>query len=139
MGTIRQESWSGLALPSSGNLPDPEIKPTSPTLPGRFFTSELPGKLLVNEENNLNTLHTSRKLYSLSSRYKSYFVGRAPSLLRRSCDVLFCNRNKLARLWFLEEERKCCCYCCSVAKSCPTLCNPVEYGPTDSSVLHYLP
>ena len=28
----RQEYWSGLPFPSSGNLPDPGIKPASPTL-----------------------------------------------------------------------------------------------------------
>ena len=26
------------------------------------------------------------------------------------------------------------CYCCLVAKSCPTLCNPVDYSPPGSSV-----
>ena len=28
----RQEYWSGLPVPSLGNLPDPEIKPMSPAL-----------------------------------------------------------------------------------------------------------
>ena len=28
----RQEYWSGLPFPSAGNLPDPAIKPVSPTL-----------------------------------------------------------------------------------------------------------
>ena len=31
-----------------------------------------------------------------------------------------------------------CCYCCSVAKSCPTLCNPMDCSTPGSSVLHYL-
>ena len=31
------------------------------------------------------------------------------------------------------------CCCCSVAKSCPTLCNPTDYSMQGSSVLHYLP
>ena len=44
MGFPRQEYWSGLTLPSSGYLPDPGIKPVSPTLAGRFFTAEPPGK-----------------------------------------------------------------------------------------------
>ena len=30
------------------------------------------------------------------------------------------------------------CCCCSIAKSCPTLCDP-DYSLSDSSVLHYLP
>ena len=40
----RQEYWSGLQFPSLRNLPDPEIKPWSPALTGRFFTTEPPGK-----------------------------------------------------------------------------------------------
>ena len=46
MGFPRQEYWSGLPFPSSGDLPDPGIKPTSPVAPalaGRFFTTEPPG------------------------------------------------------------------------------------------------
>ena len=40
MGFFRQECWSGLPCPSSGDLPDPEIEPTSPVSPalaGGFF------------------------------------------------------------------------------------------------------
>ena len=39
----RQEYWSGLPFPSSGNLPNPGIKhtsPVSPELAGRLFTTE---------------------------------------------------------------------------------------------------
>ena len=41
MGFPRQEYWNGLPFPPSGDLPDPGIKPASPTsatLAGRFFT-----------------------------------------------------------------------------------------------------
>jgi len=44
MGFPRQEYWSGLPFPSLGDLPDSGIKPRSPTLVGRFFTTEPPGK-----------------------------------------------------------------------------------------------
>ena len=53
MGSPRQECWSGLPFPSLGDLPDSGIKPTSPILAGRFFTSEPPGKpqvLIYNDE-----------------------------------------------------------------------------------------
>ena len=43
----RQEYWSGLPFPLSGDLPNPGIKlvsPASPALAGRFFTTEQPGK-----------------------------------------------------------------------------------------------
>ena len=32
MGSSRQEYWSGLPFPSSGDLPDPRIEPRSPAL-----------------------------------------------------------------------------------------------------------
>ena len=41
MGLPRQEYWSGLPCPSPGDIPDPEIEPTSlfPALAGGFFTT----------------------------------------------------------------------------------------------------
>ena len=44
MGFSRQEYWSGLPFPPPGDLPNPGIKPVSPALAGRFFTTEPPGK-----------------------------------------------------------------------------------------------
>ena len=40
----RQEYWSGLPFPFPGDLPNPGIKPESPALAGRFFTTEPPEK-----------------------------------------------------------------------------------------------
>jgi len=45
MGFLRQESWSGLPFPPPGGLSDPEIRPVSPALSGRFFAIESPEKL----------------------------------------------------------------------------------------------
>ena len=42
IGFSRQEYWSGLPFSSPGDLPDPEIEPTSPAWAGRFFTTEPP-------------------------------------------------------------------------------------------------
>jgi len=44
VGLSQQEYWSGLPCPLPGDLPDPGIKPTSPAVAGRFFTTEPPGK-----------------------------------------------------------------------------------------------
>ena len=44
MGFPRQEYWSGLPFPSSGDLPDPEIQPVSPALVSGLFTTKPPGK-----------------------------------------------------------------------------------------------
>ena len=44
MGFSRQESWSGLPVPSPGDLPDPGSEPGSPALEADALTSEPPGK-----------------------------------------------------------------------------------------------
>ena len=44
MGFSRQEYCSGLPFPSPEHLPDPGIKPRSPTLEADALTSEPPGK-----------------------------------------------------------------------------------------------
>ena len=46
MGFSRQEYWSGLPLPSPGDLPNPGIEPRSPALQADALTSEPPGKSL---------------------------------------------------------------------------------------------
>ena len=50
MGFPRQEYWSGLLFPSPGDLPDLGIKPVSPALAGRFFTTAPPGTYLLNNK-----------------------------------------------------------------------------------------
>ena len=42
----RQEYWSGLSVPFPGDLPNPGIKPRSPTMQMDFLPSEPPGKPL---------------------------------------------------------------------------------------------
>ena len=63
----RQEYFSGLSLPSPGDLPDPGIKPASPTLAGTFFTTESPGKSL-SEELPTETQNFSHSLLVLKWR-----------------------------------------------------------------------
>ena len=43
-GVSQARILDGLLFPSPGDLPNPEIKPTSPTLAGGFFTSEPQGR-----------------------------------------------------------------------------------------------
>jgi len=49
MGFSRQEYWSGFPFPSSGDLPNPGIKPRSPELQADASTSEAPGKPVTKE------------------------------------------------------------------------------------------
>ena len=54
LGFSRQEYWSGLQLPTLGDLPDSGIKPASPALAGRFFTTEPRGKAIIVFWNSYN-------------------------------------------------------------------------------------
>ena len=47
MAFSRQEYWSGLPFPTAGDLLALGIKPTSPALAGRFFTTEPLGTLIA--------------------------------------------------------------------------------------------
>ena len=42
-GFSRQEYWSGLLCPPPGDLPNPGIKPRSPTLQSNLLPAEPPG------------------------------------------------------------------------------------------------
>ena len=44
LGFSRQEYWSGLPIPSTGDLPDPGIEPESPELWADSLPAELPEK-----------------------------------------------------------------------------------------------
>ena len=58
MGFSRQEYWSGVPFPSPGDLPNPGIKPGSPSLQADTLPSEPPGKLLL-VNNNIQYLFTN--------------------------------------------------------------------------------
>ena len=70
MGCPRHEDWSGLPFPPPGDAPDLGIKPASPALAGRFFTTEPPGK------------PTEPTPYiHLLDRYSIYFLSLFPLLV----------------------------------------------------------
>ena len=50
MGVSRQEYWSGLPFPSSGDFPNPGIEPWSPPLQADSLLTELWGKPLHNKQ-----------------------------------------------------------------------------------------
>ena len=88
IGFSRQEHWSGLPSPSPGDLPNPGTEPASPTLSGRFFTAELPGKSKV-----LNTaLWTDRSPTGdcASAKHQVWLLCRSSSpSLQNQGSVLF--------------------------------------------------
>ena len=56
LGFSRQEYWSGLPCLPPGDLPNPEIKPRSPTLQADSLPSEPPGKPNNSGEGRLSLL-----------------------------------------------------------------------------------
>ena len=81
-GFSRQEYWSGSSCPPSGDLPNPGIKPWSPTLQADSLPSELPRKpkntgmgslfllhgIFPTQESNQGLLHCRWILYHLSQQ-----------------------------------------------------------------------
>ena len=90
MGLSRQEYWSGLPCPSSGDLPNRGIEPRSPTSQADSLPSEPPGKpkntgvgslsllqgIFLTKESNRGLLHCRRILYQLS--YMTTFSPKLP-------------------------------------------------------------
>ena len=78
----KPEYWSGQPFPSPGDIPNPGIKPRSPTLHADSLPAELPGKpkitgvdslslfqkIISTQESNWGLLHCRKILYKLRSR-----------------------------------------------------------------------
>ena len=75
MGFSRQEYWSGLPLPSPGDLPHPGIEPRSPTLQADALTSEPPGKPLGVTGSGYKFLEGERCLFSYSLILQKDILG----------------------------------------------------------------
>ena len=83
----RPEYWSGKPIPSLGDIPNPGIKPRSPSLQGDSLPSEPPRKtknigvgslsllqgIFLTQKSNWNLLHYKRILYQLS--YQGSQIG----------------------------------------------------------------
>ena len=77
MGFSRQKYWSGLPFPSPGYLPNPGIKPGSPTFQADSLLSEPPSSSDIQNLTALNDLH-----YYLASLIHSHFSPGLFSLLQ---------------------------------------------------------
>ena len=89
MGFSRQEYWSWLPFPSSGNLPDPGIESVSPALAGGFFTTESPGKLYrANSKVQIpapSLTHFELLKSSVSHFFPLYCGNKTSPYLKSSC------------------------------------------------------
>ena len=93
MGFSRQEYWSEFPFPSPGDLPNPEIKPASLALAGRFSTTEPPGKPIF--------------LCAFFRDYVSSLSGRTPAMVIRYCP---CRIWGILRLTPSESSVLLCCH-----------------------------
>ena len=109
MGFSRQEYRTGLPFPSPGDLPNPGIEPGSPALRADALTSEPPGK-----PDHSQAASESFQLLISQPTLGSY----------RSSNL---------------EDGHFSYRCCSVANSCPPLCNLMNYITPGVPVLHHLP
>ena len=90
MGFSRPEYWSGEPFPSLGDLPNPGIKPRSPTLQADSIPIEPQGKpkntgvgslsllqrIFLTQESNRDLLHCRRILYQLSYQGSTNWLKR---------------------------------------------------------------
>ena len=75
MGFSRQECWSGLPFPSSGELPDPGIEHRSPALQADTLPSEPPGKPFKYDSNQIPDDYTRE----VTNRFKGLdLIDRVP-------------------------------------------------------------
>ena len=88
LGFPRQEYSCGLPFPFPRYLPNPEIKPESPALAGKFFTASHWGNPLLLLLHSLNALYSApgtllsalQELSSLSLLTTTEIVGIPPNL-----------------------------------------------------------
>ena len=92
-GFSRQEYWSGLPCPPSGNLPNPGTKPRSPALHAGSFPSEPPGKpMYVGVQNwTAKDLQTRGKT---EQKHLSDFVKSSDTKFNFINSVLTCEKTK---------------------------------------------
>ena len=85
MGFSRQEYWSGLPFPSSGDLPSPGIEPASPALANRFFTTEPLGK-----PNTIYTVTINQLLHIIGINFTLKYLMMVLLPLFVEPDFYFC-------------------------------------------------
>ena len=112
MGFSRQKYWSGQPFSSPGNLPSPEIKLRSPALQADFLPPEPQGSP---HQELYTVFKTNHQAYFSFQLIQDHFTSKT-----------FLPISVLYR-------------CCSVTKSCRTLCNPMDCNTPGSPVLHCLP
>ena len=112
----RQEYWSGLPIPSPGDLPDTGIEPWSPTWAGKFLSTEPPGKPINQYKNLKNCCYLANKSQRCTSAISLQLNSSSPQsklVLQRTEPS--CPEAEGLRVWsspqqlqhYLESCQKC--------------------------------
>ena len=100
----RQEYWSGLLIPSPGDLPDPGIKLGSPALvlAGGFFTTEPPGKPVFESRIFIILCYdmgVTVKMLGATESFSNYFLEMYPKVteLKHELHIFWMNYTFLSK------------------------------------------
>ena len=108
MGFCRQEYWSGLLLPSPGDLPNPGIKPRSPALQADSLPTELWGKPLYKKfYKTKSTFCLNQKVFpqTIFSKAVSTVILGTSSFLAPTCVLRLFGRLQLfAAPWTVAHQ-----------------------------------
>ena len=108
MGFPRQEYWSGLPLPSPGDLPGPGIKPRCPTLQADSLPTELWGKPLYRKFYKMGgAFCLSQKVFpqTIFSKVVSTVILATSSFLASACvRSLFSHLQLFATPWTVAHQ-----------------------------------
>ena len=132
MESSRQEYWSGLPCPPSGDLLNPWIEPRSPTLQLDSLPSEPPGKPIKNgvgslshlqgiflpQESNQGLLHCRLLLYQLS------YQGSPYELVQHSPNFCYLNLNLQTKELVLRGRSGSPKITHPGSSDCPTILSP---------------
>ena len=150
MGFLRQEYWSGLLFPSPEDLPDPGIEPGSPMLQTDSLPTEPLGKpIYLSDQISHSVVSDSLRphgLYPTGLLHPWNFLGKSTGVgfhfllqgifpthgsnqgLPHFGQTLYHLSHQGIPIYILWDTH------CSVTKSCPTLCDPMDHRPPGSSV-----
>ena len=118
-----QEYWSGYSIPSPGDLPDPRIKRGSPALQVVFaYTGMYP----------LEHILFPCFLFLILNKVLFIPLWQKKTVLNKIGRYHACWLTKRQQTQSNSESNS----CCSVAKLCSTLCDPMNLSTPGSPVLH---
>ena len=121
----RQEYWSGLPLPSPGDLPNPGMEPRSPALQADALTSEPPGKPNVHKRSKIGPVRFTH--IAISSCEAAMVITECLEFPVCVSFRVGCNDSESPTTTFKQHDIFIFCVKVKVSQSCLTLCYLMDY------------